>query len=216
MSFLENADPNFDGVKINHLVNGLADFTSTLEKDFFAEVEIQTRYYTESKRTDLVLDIYCNYGITESLHYFNIGNWGGFKFSNEGVELESSFQTACEELNRKNNNSVDIVEASVHFKDTSIIISRLHQRSISEQIGKIMCTVSEHFVYFTKGLTQMPYEIFIAVYEEKRLDSFELEKSRDNYFNYWGLYFEDLQQHCVMVYDLNRKKLFKEHLFLFE
>ena len=216
MSFLENADPNFDGVKINCLVNGLADFTNTVEKDFFAEVEVQSRYYTETKRTDLVLDIYCNFGITESLHNFNVGNWGGFKFSNEGVELESSFHTACEELNRKNNSSIDIAETTLHFKDTSIIISRLHQRSISEQIGNIMSKVSEHFVYFTKGLTQMPYEIFIAVYEEQRLDSFNLETNRDSYFNYWGLYFEDLEQHCVMVYDLNLKKLFKEHLFLFE
>lgn len=219
MSFSNKINPfsPSNGLRTYPALNGLDDFRNTLEKDFFAEVKIQSLSNAESKTTDLILEFYCNFGITESLHYFNNGSWGGFTPSKKNQSIESSLQIAFNGLRECNNTAVDIMEASIHFKDTSIIISRLYNFSISEQIGDIILKVSEHFVYFTKGLTEMPYEIFVPVFEDKKLNGLGPEDNHaSSYFDFWGLYFENDAQHDVMVYNLDTKQLQKEDFFLLE
>ncbi len=88
--------------------------------------------------------------------------------------------------------------------------------SIPKQLGPIISRVSQHFVYFTKGLTEMPYEIFVPVFEDTSLDNPRSKTCQSGYFDYWGLYFENQSQHEAMIYSLNNKKLEKEDLFLFE
>lgn len=186
-----------------------------LERDFFAEIVAQCRYDVEKERTDLILDIHCNFGLTESLHHFNTGNWGGIFPLNE-TYTTSSFDEGFQELCAKNNNALDIAELSLHFKDTSIIVSRIQDYSIPEELGSIVTKLSEHFVYFTKGLTEMPYEIFVPVFEDREQHSLEAEGQRTQYYEYWALYFEDEINHDVMVYDLKTRELSKEDFFLLD
>ncbi|MDC6364932.1 MULTISPECIES: hypothetical protein [Flavobacteriaceae] len=216
MSLRNNTSPNYGGVQLNYVIKGLDAFVNVLEKDFFAQIDVQTHHCPKRKTTELVLDIHCNFGITESLHYFNNGNWGGFQFDENGNLTHTSFLFNFNLLNYQNKNTLDIMETSFHFKDTSVIISRLNPHSIPTQIGNIMTKISEHFVHLTKGLTAMPFEIFIAVLEEKKVNFFDAEDPQESYFNYWGLYFEDCKEHCVMVYNLAQKKLTRENLFLLE
>lgn len=210
-----NTDHQQSGAKIFEAANGLDEFLKTLEKDFFAEAKVHFNYHKESKKTDLVLDLSFNFGITESLHFFTNGTWGGMTFSDKDQKVTSSFERAFEELISKNNFSLDIAETSLHFRDTSIIISRIYDHSVPEQIGNILLKASEHFVYFTKGLTEMPYEIFVPVFEYNTPSTFEPKKEKSNYFDYWGMYFED-ESHQVMIYSLDKKKLYEVDLFLFE
>ena len=46
-----------------------------------------------------------------------------------------------------------------------------------------------------KGLTEMPYEIFVPVFEQPMdINPYEMSltinKVNNSYFNYWGLYFD--------------------------
>src|SRR5690606_15091660 len=133
--------------------------------DFFTEAKINFNYDERSKKSDIVLDLNFNFGIAESMKFFKAGSWGGLVFPDPVQKVSSSFEKAFMELNSLNNNALDIYEISLHFKDTSIVISRLYAHSIPKEIGNILLKASEHFVYYTKGLTQMPYEIFVPVFE---------------------------------------------------
>lgn len=219
MPYQKRTHTNFplDGIQTFVTADGLLDFIKQLEKDFFAEVFVKCQYHTEEEKTDIILDLHCNFGLTEGLHHFNSGNWGGFTGYSEQESIKLSFETAFGQLSANNNSTIDIAELSLHFKDTSIIVTRLEDRSIPEQLGSIINAVSEHFVYFTKGLTEMPYEIFVPVFEgsspQKGLD---FEAGARNYFKHWGLYFENDPNHDVMVYTLDGKEMRKEDFFLLD
>lgn len=210
-----NTDHQHSGAKVFEAANGLDEFLKTIEKDFFAEVKVHFNYHKESKKSDMVLDLHFNFGITESLHFFTSGTWGGMTLSEKEHKVSSTFETAFNELNAKNNFSLDIAETSLHFKDTSIIISRIYAHSVPEQLGNVVMKASEHFVYFTKGLTEMPYEIFVPVFEYGGTNVFEPQKRKNSYFDYWGLYFDD-ESHQVMIYSLDKRKMYEVDLFLFE
>lgn len=210
-------DHNFplDGIKTFVTADGLNDFTKALERDFFADVEVQCRCHTDKEKTDLILDLYFNFGLTESLHHFNNGNWGGFARESDDSNSMSSFDMAFHRLCDSNNSTIDIAEASLHFKDTSIVVTRIYDYSIPEQLGEIIFKISEHFVYFTKGLTEMPYEIFVPIFEHNPKNACTSKQLQKSYFDFWGLYFEDDLQDA-MVYALETKKLQKEDFFLLD
>ncbi|MEM9076602.1 MAG: hypothetical protein AAGC43_06155 [Bacteroidota bacterium] len=203
------------GIKSFVTCNGLDDFLKILERDFFADVVAQCRYDVVKERTDLILDIHCNFGLTESLHHFNNGNWGGISPQNESYSV-SRFDDAFQKLCADNNDNVDISELSLHFKDTSLIVSRIQDYSIPEELAGVITTLSEHFVYFTKGLTEMPYEIFVPVFEDIEQHALEAEGQRRQYYDFWALYFHDDINHEVLIYDLKNKELTKEDFFLLD
>ncbi|AWX46345.1 hypothetical protein HME9304_03378 [Flagellimonas maritima] len=215
MPFQRKITPNSspEDKKTYVAVDGLDDFIKVLEKDFFAEVKFQCNYHIDSEKTDLILNIYCNFGLTESLYNFNIGNWGGLAQKDSDSRSTSSFDAAFQKLSTLNNDTIDIAELSVHFKDTSIVTTRIHDYSIPEKLQRILSAISKHFVYFTKGLTDMPYEIFVPVFE---YDSLNLLRQERNYFDYWGLYFENDSVHDAMVYNLHTKKMCEEDFFLMD
>ena len=195
--------------------HGLEDFLKVLERDFFAEIVAECRYDIKKERTDLILDIHCNFGLTESLHHFNNGNWGGMSIHRDS-HCSSRFDEAFQKLCVDNNHAIDISEMSIYFKDTSIIVSRIQDYSIPEELGGIIYKLSEHFVYFTKGLTEMPYEIFVPVFEDIDQHALEAEGQRGQYYDFWGLYFNDEINHDVLIYDLKSKTLKKEDFFLLD
>ena len=126
--------------------------------------------------------------------------------------MVQAFQQLC----LANNEAIDISELSLHFRDTTIVISRVQDYSIPEELRSIILKMSEHFVYITKGLTEMPYEVFVPVFEDKSQNITKFSGARRNYYEHWGLYFEDDVNHDVMVYSLNSKELQKENFFLLD
>ncbi len=210
-----NSDQKKNGAKIFEVALGLDEFLKVIEKDFFTEAKISFNYDVQSKKSDIVLDLHFNFGITESMKFLNAGSWGGLVFPYPGQKVSSSFETAFVELNALNNNALDISEMSLYFKDTSIVISRLYAHSIPKELGNILLNLSKHFVYYTKGLTEMPYEIFVPVFEDKDPQAIGPKEGTNGYFDYWGLYYEDDSQQ-VMIYSLRKKKMYEVDLFLFE
>ncbi|MFC4220023.1 hypothetical protein [Flagellimonas marina] len=219
MSSQRKSNPNFhfSGAKVFEAVNGVDEFLKILEREFFAEAKMQCHFNSSHNKAELILELYFNFGLTETLRHFNDGDWGNTCYPLESqVRISSLFTGALENLNAQNSHTLDIIEASFHYKDTSIVISRTSDFSIPQQIGAILSKVSEHFVYFTKGLTEMPYEVFVPVYEGRAQNVFEPNKSQSSYFDFWGLYFEDSVHHKVMIYSLRDKQLCHEDLFLLE
>lgn len=210
-----NADQKKSGPRTFEAANGLDEFLKVLERDFFTEVKIHFNYDSSSKKTDILLDFYFNFHLGEGLKFLAAGSWGGLVFPASGHRVGSSLEMAFLELNALNNNALDIAETSFHFKDTSIVITRLYPQSIPQEIGNILLKASKHFVCYTKGLTEMPYEIFVPVFEDKNPNALGPKEGTNGYFDYWGLYYEDDAQQ-VMIYSLRRKKMYEVDLFLFE
>lgn len=217
MSFPKKPNNYISGnERIFEAANGLDTFLKTLEKEFFASVKVKCKYNNVENRADLILDLYLNFGIVDCLRHFNQGNWSDPTFSKDSSEnITVAMSGALEQLNAQNSHSIDIQEMSFHFKETSIVVTRLYQQSIPDQIGDILYQIGNHFVYFTKGLTEMPYEIFVPVFEDTMFEKAP-EQKQSGYFSFWGLYFDESQQHRAMIYSLEKRKLQEEDLFLFE
>jgi len=190
---------------------GLNTFKNHLERDFFANATVREVLNKENS-IDLIIELDCNFGLTESLFYLNNGNWGSFYTSKSKKNEASPFQTALFNLSEENNVNVDISELSINLRDTSIVITKIYNNSVSDQLGNILCAISENFVHFTKGLSEMPYEIFVPVFEELEQGVISTgnstKKSKTDYFDFWGLYFESNTD--SVVYDLKSKSIIDE------
>ncbi|GLU44531.1 hypothetical protein [Allomuricauda sp. NBRC 101325] len=206
-----------NGPKTFEVALGLDDFIKKLERDFFATAKFHCKYDAKTHKVDLVIHLYHNFSLHDCLRHMNNGDWGKSSIPRDN-SLNFTLQDSLKELNRSNSNcKFDIAELSLYFEETSVIVSRLYEQSISTQIGKIIAEIGNHYVFFTKGLTEMPYEIFVPVFEEDMPTSNNLQKrNKSGYFDYWGLYYDNEHQHQAMIYSLRKKKLYQEDLFLFE
>ena len=192
---------------------GLDALKRTLERDFFAEATIAVHPCSATK-VDLVIHLDCNFGLTESLFHLNNGNWGNFQNSISGDVRTSSFHGGLMALENENDVVFDIKELSIHLRDTSIIITRLPNFEIKDSLEGILDAISASFVHFTKGLSKMPYEIFVPVYEETENSFSHSEKKhnkRPDYLEFWGLYFED--EADSSIYDVKNKTIIEQSSF---
>lgn len=207
----------YTGPKTYEATDGLDDFLRVLEKYFFATAKVKCKHDSVNNRTDLIIDLYHNFGIAECLRHFNNGDWGGDSFTEESESnISSSLTKALKSLNRESTYPTDILELSLHFKDTSIIISRLYRHSIPKHASEILIAIGKHFVCFTKGLTEMPYEIFVPIFEDTTLQPTKSNMNTGGYFDYWGLYFDNDSGQEALIYSLDKKKFYEESIFLFE
>ncbi|WP_318308747.1 hypothetical protein [Flagellimonas crocea] len=213
-----NSKRNPRGPKVFEATEGLDDFLKALERYFFATAKLRCKQDIIENRLNLIVELDFNFGIADCLRHFNNGDWSSDGFTQEsGEDISLSVTNALDSLNEKSTYPADIMEISMHFTDTSIIISRLYHKSISEHIGNILTTLSRHFIYFTKGLTEMPYEIFVPVFEDISLEISSVKINTNySYFNYWGLYFDKGPEHEALIYSLEKKKLYEENIFLLE
>ncbi len=209
-----NPPPQSDALRLNELI-GLDVLKRTLERDFFATAAIDF-YEVGNSNINLVIHLDCNFGLTESLFHLNNGNWGSFQSSLTGDVKISPFHTTLLELEKDNGVNIDIKELSIHLQDTSIVITRLPNCQIQDNLESILNAVSANFVHFTKGLTQMPYEIFVPIYEETENSFSHSEKKhhrKPDYLEFWGLYFEG--EDDASIYDVKNKVIIeRSHFFL--
>ena len=86
-------------------------------------------------------------------------------------------------------------------------------------MGIIFTEIGNHYVYFTKGLTEIPYEIYISVFEDNFLEgdivATEIErrgKNKKEYFSFWGVYFHSADD--AIIYDLKNSCLISGDLHM--
>jgi hypothetical protein len=186
----------------NSGVIGLDLYLKSLERYYFSEVSL--RSYTSSDGTlEMTIDMNCQMELLEVLEFHNKSRWG---FNSAGISpLKESFDI----LTEQNNIKLDIEELTLFLNDTSIIIEKIHYRSIPELLDEIIYEIANHYVYLTKGFTEKPYEIFIPVFEDNvshnTTNSGALienkQKTPKSYFEFWGVYLES--EHDAFIYDLN-------------
>lgn len=195
-------------------IEGLYAFQQHLEKNFFSQVAIH-EFVDTPDSAKLVLEISCNFGITEMLHHLNLGTWGNFESRN------FNFAELLETLKEQNDFDVEIEELSFFMKDTSIIINKIYDESIPEQLEAILQCISENFVHFTKGLTEIPYEIYVPIFEES-LDESDLTLIQNirygnhdiqDYFKYWGLYFYS-EDNGALIYDVKNSAIISGDVYM--
>lgn len=189
-------------------IRGLESFKSDLEKHFFSIAGV-CNYTSDKNESLLAIELNCNLSLVELLFYFNRGDWGKDRF------LSAHLQ----ELAKINGVTVDVDELSIHLKDTSIVINRIYDLSIAQQFENILTEIAHHYVHFTKGLSEVPYEIFVPVIEETNLENntsflnmVHGNNSKNDYFRYWGVYY--LSQDEPSIYDLDSLALIAGDLFM--
>jgi len=210
-------DPQI-GTDLYSQIRGLDTFRKILEKDFFSTVKISAPSCPQDGASiKLVVEMYCNLGLVETLSHYNKGMWGS-NFDKE--EKRSPLRNAFLSLSERNNLEIDIEEFTLFLKDTSIIINTTGLCSIPMHWDTIISEMGRHFVHFTKGLTEMPFEIYLPVFigttneNIPTLLTISTEDTYDqkDYFRYWGLYFES--QEDAVIYDLESKSIIEGDLFM--
>ncbi|MGB5821594.1 MAG: hypothetical protein WBG90_19085 [Saonia sp.] len=197
-------DLHFEFQNSSKLV-GLDTFKKTLERDFFSEVNIRNQS-SEETSNGLIIELDCNFRLLEILYHLKSGTWGNSIKKSSSTE-KSCFSKLLLQLRELNKTHVDVEEFSLILNDTSVIINKIYEQSIPEQLESIFTKVAEHFVYFTKELTEIPFEIYVPVFEESLLKSDTAllniqtgNNSEKDYFGYWGLYFDSEED--AVIYDL--------------
>lgn len=202
----------------NPQIKGLVEFKKSLEKDYFSNVSIRN-CATDKARENLVIEMDCNFKLVEILSHLQKGTWGRMYSIKNSWSESSPFSKALSNLNKLNHRRIDIEELSIFLKDSSIIIKKIFNHSIEEQLRQILQTIAEHYVYFTKKLTETPYEIYIPVFEEdlfendtKLINIRDGNNNKKDYFKYWGLYFDSEKD--AVIYDLKNKSIIFGDLFM--
>ncbi|CAM3492626.1 hypothetical protein ZORO111903_17840 [Zobellia roscoffensis] len=194
-------------------IEGMESFANSLEKLFFAEVTILNCTNLDAK-TNLAIELNCNISLVEMLFHFNKGTWGNFKPG------RTSFIKLLNNLVEESGFSVDIEEFTFFLKDTAIVINKIYDNSIPEQLDIIIAEICKHYVHFSKGLTETPYEIYVPVFEEENNEKNEIliqnieadNNTKKDYFQYWGLYFES--EDDAVIYDLKSSTIEHGDLFM--
>ncbi|EAR00387.1 hypothetical protein [Maribacter sp. HTCC2170] len=188
---------------------GLKDFVQSLEKHFFSKITVRDNS-SNVHQINLVIELECNLTLFEMLLHSDKGNWGAFNQSRYSLDAE------IEVLEEKNKVSIDVDEFSIILKDTNIVIDKIYNRSISNQLDSIFNELNKHQFQLTKGNSEVPYEIFVAVFEEDLLQSVQLDvpktKKTQNYSSFWALYFDSEED--AVIYDLKKSRIIYEDLYM--
>jgi hypothetical protein len=216
-------------LKLDHnpALQGLESFTRRLEKDYFARVAVRNcnseneQFQPEVHTYSLVIEMECNFDLIEIFCYHEKGSWGRPSRQKKSNGMaESAFNEAFLEFRTLNSFEIDVEELSLVCKDTAIVIKKLYSQSVSQQFGQILQTLAAHYVYFTRDLTETPYEIYLPVFEEEMTASNNImstvkrdSSSAQDYYSYWALYFESMAD--ARIYDINRRTIISGDLHMF-
>lgn len=188
---------------------GINCFQRSLDKIFFTNSKIKCKQGVQGT-LKLIIDLNCNFKLINALYHFRMGSWGGLH--NEGKKLEvSPFEQAFIEVQELNNGKLDIAEVYINLLDTTLIISKIKQQCISFHLNAILSSIEQNFIYFTKGLHEIPYEIFIPVFQlddskgKPNVPQKGAAHLMDGYFDYWGLYFLSEKNQEPIIYDVHNK-----------
>ena len=192
----------------NASFSGLNSFIKNLEKHFFSKISIRENS-SNCEKINLVIELNCNLTLWELIHQYDTGNWGTFNQSKYSLSNEIN------RLESINDIKIDVDEFSITLKDTTVIIDKIYNQSIGEQLEYILRELGTHYVHYTKGYSEVPYEIFVAVFVENlmqcELNMFNSKKTQ-NYKNFWAIYFES--EIDAVIYDVQKSTFLYEDLYM--
>lgn len=214
---MREMNPNFPNplpVKIEEdsVFSGLEDFLKGLERLFFAEATAKI-WMSESGSRDLVLHVSSPIHLPEALRRHRRGHWGrvpegGMEYGVTG--LEEMLQT----IEKCNGRPVDIEELSLELDGTLIVVRKSGFRSIAREFDFLMETLAAHLVYLTRGMLEMPYEIYIPVVEEVFPEASPPASNVSELYGFWGVYFES--EPDARIYDVREQQILDCTSFLLD
>jgi hypothetical protein len=188
--------------------SGLNTFIKNLEKHFFSKILIREDSSNYNK-INLVIELNCSLTLWELIHQYDTGNWGTFN------QLKYSLSYEINRLERINDIPIDVDEFSIVLKDTTVIIDKIYNQSIGEQLDHILRELGMHYMQYTKGYSEVPYEIFVAVFvENPKQIELNLVNSNEtqNYKSYWAMYFDS--EIDAVIYDVQKSIFLFEDLYM--
>ncbi|MGB5437902.1 MAG: hypothetical protein WBM98_18560 [Maribacter sp.] len=202
----ENNLPSRKSKKVSF--NGLSTFINTLEKHFFSTISVHNNS-SNDEQINLVIELNCDLTLMDMVIHSSKQAWGSFNHCKYSLAEEINL------LEEVNDVFFDVDEFSINLKDTSIIIDKIYNKSISDQLDDIFLNLEKHYLHLSKGNVEVPYEIFVAVFEERIIPT-NLSMMHNNkthsYTSYWALYFESEKD--AVIYDLDNAKFIYEDLYM--
>lgn len=196
----------------NIIVNGLESFRKSIEKDFFCEASIKTST-SETKVLNLAVELHFNFELIETIFLHKRNRLDIKKSLNSTRAQLYPFFKALYALKQQNEEVIDLAELSIFLNDTSFIIHKIYPQSINQQIASIWDEICRHYVIFSKELSEIPYEIYIPIYNEDHLFDNKVDYALESgYFKYWGLYFNSEEN--PSIYNLENKTILDGDVFL--
>lgn len=191
----------------NSGIFGLEEFIKSLELSFFSKVTLRN---CSSKKDEIsiALEMQCSFSLLEVLAHFNKGLWGSNDI--DVSPLQKSFSNLVNSNSRKI--PIDIQELTLFFNDTTIIIKKVYNNSITENFNLIISEIGKRYVSLSMGLTEKPEEIFIPIFEDNiqaitpspTFKNIRSKTTTTSYYKYWGVYLEsDLDGH---IFDVQKNK----------
>ncbi|MFS4418464.1 hypothetical protein [Maribacter sp. 2307ULW6-5] len=205
--------------KLERLVGGLEtdtnnlsflkEFINAIERDYFGKVSLH-QHTKEESETTLTIDINCPFGLSDMMEHFEGKRWG------HSCQDALPFQTAFRKLGQRNNKELVISEMNFILNDSRIVIKRLSKHSIVNELNNILGKLSKHFIYFTKGFMENPFEIHVPVFEDMNTLqdrtynhtpdylAYQNGKVDEDYYKFWAIYLESELE--AQVYDVTERK----------
>lgn len=202
----------------NPKIQGLAKFITDLERAYFSKVTVRncTPFINDN---NLVIELDCPLSLIELVHQIKCGGCCSSGLEDNTGHQISYLEKAHDELCLKNDSDIEIEEFSLFLTDCSIIIKKIYKGSIVEQLVNIFEAFSEHLESLTNRLTEIPFEIYVPVFEEDLIENdikiANVEQSnneRKDYFGYWGLYFEEDIE--AVIYELPKRRIISGDLVM--
>lgn len=215
-SFKNNLKPRVD---IYYQIIGLDTFEKSLAKYFFSEVAVNIDSSSD-KEACLNVEFRSNLTLSEVLYFLNTHTWED-ELDMSVLTNVNPFLRAFQALKSKNVAIIDIEEISIQLYDTTIVIKKIYSQSIPTQLENILKEITDHHNMLTRGSLEVPFEMYIPVFEEGTMDgNSNLENIRsgnnskvNDYFGYWGLYYNS--EADAIIYDLgNRTMIYGDLLML--
>lgn len=195
-----SANPRADAC-LPSIINDLEKF---FEKHFFSRATVQQQENSDSfENLSVVLEF--DFGVVQSLNYHSFPLW------NEKAEKRYPCLADCPlyfyvlHLEARYGFPIDIEEISFNCTDTSIVAFRIYEKSLPLQLSGLVTIFSEHLAHFTHGLSDIPYEVFLPVYEDVSEVKPKPPTKAKDYLGYWVLYFEGEER--PLMYNPKSKEL---------
>lgn len=194
--FYNLAQTNLGKDDFYQMIPELTNFAKILEQYYFSHVSVG-RDVTPNGELELTIDMTCPFDLVTSLAHFNVREWGYMN------AFASPLEHAFELLENQNFRPMDIKELNFFFKDTTLVIKNIYQRSIVEELNQILKELSKHYEFITHGGKLLPYEIYVPVFEEPMdLDAHHKETTPTDYFSHWCIYLDS--ELDARIYDVKR------------
>lgn len=190
-------------------------FKRNLEKNFFGTIHLRELEDELVSERLIAVVVECPFALTDLLFQLNTGNWGGFKPTDKNAL--NPFQKAMFDLRSTTEPDLDVGELTFVLNDTSIIVSRIDHNSISDQLHEILNALADHLLHFSRGLSELPFEIFVPIFEEQHIEAgvpLFNQRKRLGYLKFWGLYFDSDEQTDPVIYDLDERSIVEGDFYL--